>query len=79
MNLWKCFGLFSVAFLVVAVWAFQTYWLYIPRLIDHFQNPISPATNVVWESGLKPGGDSGARPNIVLIVADDLGFNGLSY
>ena len=72
-----------VAAVVVAVagWAlFQRYWYYIPGILLSIRNPIEPNHPVTWESGpaVAAAPPEQRPPNVVLILADDLGFNDIT-
>jgi arylsulfatase A-like enzyme len=70
----------SVAVVVVAaVVAFQHFWIYIPGVIGRIKDPIQPYHEVTWGSGAAPALAPGAarQPNVIVIVADDLGINDL--
>ena len=62
---------------VVGGWLFSQYWYFLPGIIQGFLDPIGEFQEVTWEQG--PEVRESDKPNVLLIVADDLGFNDLTF
>jgi hypothetical protein len=64
----------GVAILLRLIWF---YWVYIPALIDMYHNPVAANRKVHWQSIQSPTKDP-SKPNIILILTDDMGFNDIT-
>ena len=63
-------------FLVVFVIWFSQNWYKMPKYIGIWKNPIGKNVPVNWEKG--PEKRTNSKPNVIVILDDDLGFNQIS-
>jgi glucan phosphoethanolaminetransferase (alkaline phosphatase superfamily) len=70
-------GMLLVALIAVIIRLVYNYWVFLPAVIHMIYHPTEPNRPVQWKS-LPPKSENSEKPNIVLIVGDDMGFSDLS-
>ena len=71
----KIFLGFLFIAMVFAIW-FSQNWYKIPKYIGNWENPIGKNVTINWEKG--PETRVSSKPNVIVILVDDLGFNQIS-
>lgn len=73
-SLW-ILGVLLVILVIGAIW-FKYNWYKMPGILVSIKNPTGDNREVVWEDG--PASRTSDKPNVIVILIDDLGFNEVS-
>ncbi len=69
----------SAVIIAASGWLFSQYWYYLPGIIGAITSPIGEPREISWSKGPDQRLETTDKPNILIIVADDLGFNDITF
>lgn len=73
--LFSTLGIIALLVLVGGIW-FKYNWYKMPGIIASFKSPVSKNQPIEWQEG--PTTRTSNKPNVIVILVDDLGFNEVS-
>ena len=74
-KLFKFLLIFVLIVASIGIW-FSQNWYKMPKYIAQIKNPIYENVQINWEDG--PKTRTSSKPNIIVVLVDDLGFNQIS-
>jgi len=74
-TLLRILGVLFVLVIIGAIW-FKYNWYKMPGIMAAIKNPTGENREIVWEDG--PASRTSDKPNVIVILVDDLGFNEVS-
>lgn len=69
----------AVLVALAGTWLFSQYWYYLPAVISAWKEPVGENRPVNFQQGPSEPAERAGRPNLLLIVADDLGWNDITF
>ena len=74
-NFLRFLIVFILVFVAIGIW-FSQNWYKMPKYISNLKNPTIENVAIEWEDG--PKSRTSSKPNIIVVLVDDLGFNQIS-
>ena len=74
-NFFRFLIVFILIVVVIGIW-FSQNWYKMPKYISNLKNPTIENVTIEWEYG--PETRTNFKPNIIVVLVDDLGFNQIS-
>ena len=74
-KLFKFLIIFVLIVATIGIW-FSQNWYKMPKYIGQIKNPTQKNIPIEWENG--PKTRTSSKPNIIVVLVDDLGFNQIS-
>ena len=74
-NFFRFLIVFILIVVAIGIW-FSQNWYKMPKYISNLKNPTIENVAIEWEDG--PKSRTSSKPNIIVVLVDDLGFNQIS-